>query len=122
MDLGFFHPQNRAAQEDVFTSGEFRMKTCSDLEQTSDSAADSGEARGRLCNARENSQQGALARPVVSNQAHRLTVLDFERNVFQCPDCRAGASVSTKRLSNRIGDHVAESLVLLKFPDAITLS
>ena len=78
IDFRLFHSQNRAAQEDVFATSEFGMKTCSDLEQASNAAADSGETGRRLGDARENPQQRAFAGAVVSDQPDGLAMFDFE--------------------------------------------
>src|SRR5579864_3505415 len=58
IELSFYfgagHSENSAVQENIFASGELRMKTGSDFEQSSDPAVNIDTSKGRLGNAIEN--------------------------------------------------------------------
>ena len=47
VDLSLAHAENRAAQVDIFASGQLGMKSGADFEQAADAAVNFGRARGR---------------------------------------------------------------------------
>ena len=50
-DFGTLHPEDRAAQEHIFPTGQLRMKAGADLEQRPDSPAHLDRANRRRCDA-----------------------------------------------------------------------
>src|SRR4030095_15892755 len=78
------HAENRAVQEDVLASGQLRMKSGADFEQRSHASAHDRLSGGRIRDAREHFEQGALSRPVASDDADDLAFGDLERHVIEC--------------------------------------
>src|SRR5215469_9642284 len=62
-DLGTFHTQDRSIQEDVLTPSKLRMKSGTNLEQTSHSAVQFDLSLGRVCNQREDLEQRRFTAP-----------------------------------------------------------
>jgi hypothetical protein len=84
-DLRAAHAQNRAVEEDVLAAGQLGVEAGAYLQQRADPAADPAPAAGGLGDAREDLEQGALARAVAADDPHHLAALDLERDVFQRP-------------------------------------
>src|SRR5262245_35435964 len=61
------------------------MKTGADLQQTRHAAGQPRAATRRLCDAAENLQQGALARPVTPHDAERLASAHLKAHVLERP-------------------------------------
>ncbi len=76
-DLGARHAENGAIEEDVFASGQFRMKTSADLKQARDSTVDANPPFGGHGNPAQDFQQGALSRAVSSDDADHFAALDL---------------------------------------------
>ena len=80
------HSQNRAVEENVFASGQFRMETGAHFQQAGNRVP--SPAPPRLVGAvtrRENFQQRAFARAVPANDAEDFTLLDLKGNSPQRP-------------------------------------
>src|SRR6185503_2832080 len=77
-DLCTAHSEDGAAQEDVLAPGQLGVESRADLEQGADAAADLGETGRRIGDAREDLQEGALARSVAADQADDVAVVDVE--------------------------------------------
>src|SRR4051812_14282750 len=83
------HPQNRAVQKYVLTSGQFRMKSRSDLEQTGNSSAKSDAPGRRACNLRQNFQQCTFSRAVLSDDADDFSLTNVKTDVPERPEVSA---------------------------------
>src|SRR5262249_8395795 len=93
-DLALAHPQNRAAQEHILATGEFRMEASADFQEGTDAAADFRMSFGRLCNAREELEEGCLARAIPADQTDNFALHDIEMNIFHGPQDIFGSLVS----------------------------
>ena len=62
------------------------MEAGPDLEETRNSATDFDTAQCRLEDARQNLEQGGLARPVVADDADHFPALDLEIDIAQRPE------------------------------------
>ena len=71
-DLGPRHAQDGAVQVDVLAAAELLVEAHADLEQAADATVDLRPARGRLGDAREDLEQGALAGAVAADDADHL--------------------------------------------------
>src|SRR5207302_8193431 len=77
-DLAAAHPQDRAVEIDVLSSGQFGVKSGADLQQAADAAANLHFAATGLGDSRQDFQQRALAGAVSADDPHHLPRLDFE--------------------------------------------
>ena len=68
-DLGARHAEDGAVQVDVLAAAELGVEARADLEQAADAAVDLDPALGRLGDAREDLEQGALAGAVAADDA-----------------------------------------------------
>src|SRR5215510_5599692 len=84
-DLRPGHSENRAVEIDVFPSGQFRMKSGSDLKQARHAPTNARLALSRVCNTAKNFQQSRLTSPIATDDSHHLAPIDLEGNVFQRP-------------------------------------
>ena len=62
------------------------METRTNLKQARHSAANLNMASGRLGDAAQYFEQGALARSVAANDPYDLTLTDFEADILQRPE------------------------------------
>src|SRR3954465_12761901 len=132
-DLRLFHAQDGAIQEDVVAAGQFRVKPGSDFEERSHAPPDIHAAQRRFGDAGENFQQRALAGAVSADDADYFSALDFERYVFQGPDCGLFSATvrdrgvpgslaqAPERRGYGVGDHIAKRFVGLAFSDLVLL-
>ena len=81
LNISPLHSENRAIQEDVFSSGELRMKSGANFEQRSDASVQIDLARGWLGDARENFEQRTFAGAIASNDSNHLALLHFKRKI-----------------------------------------
>src|SRR5882672_12246265 len=95
-NFAFAHAQNRAIKKNVFPSGEFRVKTSSDLEQTSNPAIQHSAACRGPGDTRENLQQRRFTRPITADNADDLSRSHLETDIFEGPDriCRAVLAIT----------------------------
>src|SRR5262249_46128288 len=64
-----FHPENCAIENNIFTSGQLRMKSRPHLQQRTDSASNLSVAGRRFGNAREDFEQSAFPAAVTPDEA-----------------------------------------------------
>jgi hypothetical protein len=81
------HSENRAAEKNVLTACELRMKSGSNFEQRPDSAIDLGASVSRLRNARENLEQRALPRAISPDDSNDFAFANIEAHIAQRPEC-----------------------------------
>src|SRR6476660_671928 len=67
-DLGLRHPKDGDVEEDVLAAAQIGVKTGADFQERSDAAVDVRPPAGRLRDAGENLQQGALPGAVPADQ------------------------------------------------------
>src|SRR5713226_6989986 len=79
------HPQQGAVEEDIFTSGQFRMKSRTHLKQTSDPPAQLNVTFSGVSDARKNLEQSAFSRPIAANDRDHFTFFNVKINVAQGP-------------------------------------
>src|SRR5438132_2793240 len=85
-DLCARHSQNCAVQKDVFAAGKFRMKTCSDFQQTRYPATNANATLSWLGNPAENFQQSRFPRAVTADDAHDFALPDFNIDIANGPE------------------------------------
>src|SRR6185503_12319845 len=124
LDLRLSHTENGSIQEYVLTSGELRMKSGAHFEQRADPAIDIGITVGRICDSRQNLEQGTLAGAIAADDADDLTSFDLEGNIFDGPDglvqlSRAAGLAAqkppgtTKRGRRYVNQLIRQSVVIL---------
>src|SRR5688572_20748016 len=80
--FGLAHAKNRAVKIDVLTSCQFRVETCANLEERTNSSVNLRAALGRLGDAAQYFQQRALTRAIAADDPDNFTAFDFERDVL----------------------------------------
>src|SRR6266567_3214457 len=93
-DLSAPHAKNCAIQVDVFAARKLWMKSRADFKQARHPSLNRHRAFGRLRNSGKDLEQRALSRPVVADDSHHLTTLDFEAKVSQRPKFLHGLAYS----------------------------
>jgi hypothetical protein len=84
------HAQDGAVQEDVLAAGEVGVEARADLEHAGHAPAQQGPALGGRGDARQNLEQGGLARAVLADDAHDLPGGHLEAHVAQGPEMVLG--------------------------------
>ena len=102
-DLLLSHPENRAAQVDVLSSGELGVEPRPDFEQRTDSSVYLGSSACWLSDARKNFEQRALSRPVAPDDSDDLTLLHVERDVVQRPESLHRVGLAERALPEILG-------------------
>src|SRR5947207_7295874 len=80
-DLIAAHSKDRAVEIDVLAAAQFGMKTCANLKQARDAAAQSDAARRWLSDAAQDLQKRALTRAVAADNSEDLALLHLETNM-----------------------------------------
>lgn len=78
--------QDLSAQQDVFAPGVFGVEATPQFEQRGHAPFDAHFPARRLQDACNDLQQRGLARPVASDDAHRLASPHFQAHVFERPE------------------------------------
>src|ERR1700722_4224836 len=102
LDLAAGHSEYRAIEEDVFATGELRVKASPDLKEAGDAASEHRSPPGRLGNAAEDLQKCALARAVAADNAKYLALLDLEADVLQRPELLAFVTLDDLSLADDV--------------------
>src|SRR6266404_1422993 len=87
IDVPATNSEDRAIQINVLSSGQFRMKTGTNFQQTSEAAVQLNPAGSGLGNPREYFQQGRFTGSILPNDAEDFTGLNFEIDILQRPEC-----------------------------------
>src|SRR5258708_3465779 len=82
----FSHSQNRAVQKNILAPGKFRVKSRSDLKQTSKPPPQDHLALSRTGDARKNFQQRALTRTIPSDDPNHVSLTDIDAHILQRPE------------------------------------
>src|SRR5690606_1916493 len=77
----FLHSKDRAIQENILASSQFRVKACANFKQRADPAAQFAVTFGWVSDTGENLQQSALPSSVSTNYAQCLTLFDIKTDV-----------------------------------------
>src|SRR6185369_17045226 len=107
-----------AIQIDVFAAGEFRIEAGAEFQKCGDAPARHYATRGRLQDAADDLQQGALAAAVGAYQAQHFALLYLEADVLERPEIAmvrararqqfaqavAGAAVQTRQFGNVLNE------------------
>ena len=121
LDLLALHVEDRAVQEDVLAPGQLRMEARTDLEEGPDPAAKACLALRRRRDPREDLEQGALAGPVVADDAERLPAPHLEVDVAEGPELLVG--LTAPKGLHPLRDALSEQHVAaLVRPDLVALS
>src|ERR1700730_3735770 len=85
-DLDAAHAEDRAVQEDVFATGQFGMKSGTNLEQAGHTASKCHPPSRRFGYAAQNLEQRAFARAVAADNYQDLRLLDLETDILERPE------------------------------------
>ncbi len=135
-DLLPCHPQNGAVEVDILPPGQFGVEAGAHFEQTGDAAMEFDAAISGVGDAGEDFEEGTLACPIATNDAHYFAALDFKGDVLQCPDdvfgvvaifAKAGQLAQAAQVARRVAQLVQQrpgkGVVLLFFgANAVTLA
>src|SRR5690606_7595886 len=116
VDLHPPHAEDRAVEIDVLSTRELGVEAGADLQQRANASPQPHLTPGGLRDAREDLQQGALARPVAADEPHDFARPHLEGNVFQSPEGRflsrgGGAPAKpTLDLAERCGAHLDQAV------------
>ena len=77
-DFRALHAEDRSVQEHVVPAGQFGVKSGANLQERGDAPAQDGAAGGGFGDAREQLEQGGLARAVAADDAHHFPGLNRE--------------------------------------------
>src|SRR5262245_7561208 len=86
--FGAREPVNRRVEQDVFLPRQLGVKAGAELDHAADARAACHEqiSGGRLVDAGDHFEEGALARAVAADEAYGLAVVHLERNRAQRPE------------------------------------
>ena len=102
VDVALAEAVDGAVHVDVLAPGEVGVEAGAQLQHRGDGAADLHRARVRRDDPRQQLQEGALARPVVAHDRHRLARADVEVDVVDRPEVlRGGAAAAQHGLLER---------------------
>ena len=82
-DLTFAHAQDGTIQIDIFAAGEFGMKSGTYFKEGCDPSADPDLAGRRMCDAREELQQGTLTGTILSDDGHCFSLANGEIDILE---------------------------------------
>src|SRR5688500_6043646 len=115
LDLRAIHAEDRAVQKNVLASRELGMKSCSDFEETGDTATEVGISFGWRGDARKNLQQRTLPCSVAADNSHDVARLNVEAHVSQRPELcfpvigSSQVSEPAHRSCEQLAQRIAES-------------
>ena len=89
-------PQNDAVELDVLAAGQLGVKPGAEIDQRSDPTRRAHLSAGRSGDARQQLQQGGLARAVVADQPDRFARLQAQADVAQRPQLAARPVASSQ--------------------------
>ena len=101
------HTEHRSAQIDVLATGELGMKAGAHLDERRDTAGEADLAGGRRGDARQQLEDGALARAVVADQAECFAAADFECDVLDGPEILDAARTQPPHQPDALADAIA---------------
>jgi hypothetical protein len=84
-DFVTVHTKDRAVEKDIFSTGELRVETDPDLQQTSDLAAHKHPPSTWLCDTRQDLQQGRFAGSVGTDDAEALALVNAKGEMPKGP-------------------------------------
>src|ERR1700731_3446410 len=85
-DLDAAHAEDRAVQENVFSTSQFGMKSGANLEQSGHTASKRHPPSRRFGDAAQDLEQRAFACAVATDNAEDLASLDLEADILERPE------------------------------------
>jgi hypothetical protein len=99
------------------------VKACANFEEATNASMNLRPSSGRLCDAREDFQEGSLAGAIATNEAEDFAFADFEGDVFQGPESLIfGAAENGQRRFQQAAEMIAEERALLKSAAMVALA
>src|SRR4051812_13860488 len=123
--LGFFHPENRTAHEDVLSSGQLRVESCSHFQQTAHPSPYASTAMRGLSNPGKNLEESTFPGSVPTYNAENVATLDFKVDIFQRPDVLRFGPRTLKQPKwslQHVGQHVAQGQIAFAATEPIVLT
>src|SRR5215213_432507 len=82
IDLRLLHSEDCTVEIDVFTTGQLRMKASADFEQRADTPVNFSASTCGPGYTRQDSEEGALAGAIQTDDADNLAAFDFAADVL----------------------------------------
>ena len=126
-DLAAAHAEDRAVQIDVLAPRQFTVEAGADFQQATEAPGHVDAPRRGVNDAREDLEQGALARAVATENAKNFTRLHIEVDVAQGPEGRAVFVFSPAAAERRhqrlaqVRQHIARLASAISLRDAAHL-
>src|SRR5262249_51262591 len=130
LDFRILHSQDAAVEVNILAPCQVWMKSGRHLDQGTETAIDLYRSRVWTKDARQDLEEGALARSVRANDAHDFAASELKVNVLQCPEFvfaetllpRAMADQAARQRRHQIPQRVMDLAPMELFPQVINLN